>query len=113
MVSLQTFAYRNPRVALQLPLSFQTEGFSILGETLNLSETGLYARLEQPVLTGTRGRLRLVVESCSVEIDAEVLHAELWNVRFCFSFASEAEHNFIATLVKVMSRTLRQPAAFH
>ena len=88
-----------------LPLEFVVQGIPVRGRSRDLSEKGLFAFLEEPVLAGTQGRVRLQIESCSVEIAAEVAYAELREVGLRFEFRSTAEQAFVQMLVKVVSRT--------
>lgn len=105
IVAVQSFAYRSPRFALSLPLEFLVEGTSIPGRCRDLSEQGISVLLQQPVLPGTRGRVRLRIESCCVEVAAQVAYAELYEAGLHFTFGSLAEQAFVEMLVKVVARS--------
>ena len=47
-----------------------------------------------------------MIETCVIELEAEVTYAELFEAGLRFRFASRAEKNFVETLVKVMSRNI-------
>ena len=105
MVDVQPFAYRVPRFPLRLPVEFRIEDACLLGFTKDLSDKGVLVQLQEPVLPGTLGRVRLQIHTCSIEVEAEVAYAELGEAGLRFRFASPAEQGFVETLVKLVSRT--------
>lgn len=106
MLDLHAYAYRVPRIPLQMPVEFWSEGSSISGVSRDLSDTGLHVRLAVPVMPGRSGQLRLRLDACSIEIKVEVAHSELLDAGLRFCFSSAAEEHFIKTLVRVLSRGL-------
>lgn len=104
MLDVHAFAYRAPRFALTLPVEFCVGAFPIPGHTRDLSEKGLLVRLSEPVVTGTVGRVRLRIDSCVIELAAEVAYAEFHEAGLRFQFASKAEQHFVETLVRIVSK---------
>lgn len=104
MGAIQAFTYRVPRFTLRLPVSFCSAGAEIRGVSENLSETGLLVTFTEPLLPGSTGRMRLYVEQCWIEMQAEVAYAELFQAGLAFQFATETERRFLQALVKVVSR---------
>lgn len=104
MTDVHAFAYRVPRFRLDLPVEFWVEGSPISGRTCDLSEKGVLVHLCQPVLPGTQGRVRLQIDSCCIELAAEVAYAQLYEAGLHFRFSSQAEQQFVETLVRVVSR---------
>ena len=98
------YAYRVPRFSMQIPLEFWTGGVSIQGFSRDLSDTGLQGRLLVPVVPGARGRLQLRLDTCMVELQAEVVHSDFLDAGLRFCFSSAAEEQFIKTLVRILSR---------
>lgn len=109
VLDVHAFAYRAPRFALTLPLEFCVDDSWISGHTRDLSDQGLLVRLSQPVVTGTLGRVRLRIDSCFIELAAEVAYAELYEAGLKFKFASQAEQHFVETLVRIVSRNKPLP----
>ncbi len=105
------FAYRVPRFAATLPIEFVVEDVTVAGVTQNLSENGLLVRFASPVLRNTVGKLRLMVDTCVIEVEAEVTYAELFEAGLRFRFATPAEEQFIEMLVKVVSRDVSRESA--
>ena len=108
MTAVQAFLYRVPRLALELPIEFCLDGRRVAGRTRNISDTGLLVRLTEFVPPESLGRVRLEFGSCTMEIDAAVVHMELLEVGLHFRFSSVAEQDFIRTLVKVLAMSTRQ-----
>lgn len=108
MADVQAFSYRNPRFTLALPVRFCVEHAAIEGVTCNISEDGLLVRLQEPVLPGTEGRVRLEIERCFLELGARVAYAHLFEIGLKFDFASSEERAFVMMLVRVVSRNLHR-----
>ena len=106
MSELHEYAYRVPRFALQIPVAFCIGEVRISGFSKDLSNEGLQVRLSGPVILGTCGRVRLHLDSCLIEIWAEVVHSDLLDVGLRFRFSSRAEEDFIRTLVKLISKNV-------
>ena len=104
MSEVHAFAYRVPRFAATLPVEFLVGGCPVAGVTENISEQGLLVRFASPVLPETVGKLRLLVETCVIEVEAEVTYAELFEAGLRFRFASQAERTFVEMLVEILSR---------
>ncbi len=104
--NLHAYTYRVPRFSLQVPVEFLVEEASIPGFSVDFSETGLQVRLARPVTPGGLGRLRLRLDGCMIEIEAEAVHCQLLDVGFRFRFSSAAEEQFIRILVKVLSKSV-------
>lgn len=102
MVEIHAFAYRTPRLSLEHSIEFCVAGTPIPGWTRDVSETGLLVRFPEPVLPGTKGSVRWRFGGCTVEIEASVVHSEFIEAGLEFSFASEAERQFVHTLVKLL-----------
>ena len=110
--TVQTFSYRLPRFKLQLPCDFFAEHGEVEGQTSDMSDDGLGVLFRHPVLAGTQGRLRLKLDSCWFEADAEVVHAEFCSAGLRFRFASEAERRFLQSILRLAARSqerLRRP----
>lgn len=107
MVEVQAFAYRAPRLSLELPLEFVTASGALRGRSEDLSDTGLLVLLEEPVLTGTQGRVRLRIGALDLEFAAVVAHSELFQAGLSFCFASDRERDFMRTIVRMLVRGRR------
>ena len=101
---VQAFAYRVPRFAVTLPVEFLVKDGAVAGVTKNISERGLLVQFASPVLPETTGTLRLMIDTCAIEVEAEVTYAELFEAGLRFCFASQAEQRFVQMLVKVVAR---------
>ena len=107
MAEIHSFAYRMPRISLDHDMQFVVDGIPIHGRTRDVSDTGLLTRLDAVVVPGARGSIRWKFGGCTVEIDAQVEHANFLEVGLSFQFTSEPERQFVRTLVKVLSKQLR------
>ncbi len=92
------------RLAIALPVEFVVEGASFAGYTRDLSASGVLVRFSQPVLTDVAGKVRLRLDTCVMEFDAKVAHREFLDTGLIFRFGSEAERQFIETVVKLLSK---------
>ncbi len=108
MSEVHAFTYRMPRLSLDHAIEFCVAGVPVMGRTRDVSDSGLLVRLSEPVLPGTAGRVRWRFGSCTIELEASVAYSDFLDAGLAFHFASEAERQFIQTMVKVLSKGLKR-----
>lgn len=101
----QSFNYRAPRVPTRFPVQFRTGEDTLTGWTLNVSDQGLMVQFLEPVQCGTKGRTRLTVGHCTLEINTHVVHTEGFCAGLHFDFAAEKERAFFQAVLEVIART--------
>lgn len=67
---------RPARFNLEVPLCFKTGDDQIIGQTLNVSESGLLVRFPVPLDIWVVGQISLTVGEYYIEIDARVARAQ-------------------------------------
>lgn len=104
MHEVQAYAYRVPRLPFELPVEYFAGGKWISGHTRDVSDTGVLVRLAEPVFSHTNGKVRLRFGTCTVEIEVRVAYTEFLEAGLSFCFGSEAERQFVQTLVRVLAK---------
>ena len=102
---MHRYTYRDPRLAACLAVQFVTQYGVLSGWTRDLSEKGLQVDLNEPVLLGTMGKVRLHVGHCSLELEAKVAHTEGFTVGLVFAFLSEQESSFMSAILQVLRKS--------
>lgn len=108
---IHPYAYRNPRVNTDLPVEFVVDDGTLFGSAENVSEHGLLVQFGEPVLPGTKGRVRFRVGRCLLELDAETTHLDGFHAGLVFAFASEAERTLAYALLQVVTRSPQEAAS--
>ena len=93
-----TLINRPPRLDLDIPFNFKVSELLISGRTVNVSESGLLARLELPVELWMVGDLSMTVGAYYIELEARVArtHAEEYGLSFLIN--SESDRRAVSVL---------------
>lgn len=105
---ITSFAYRLPRIEIELPVEFTFGTESLTGHTRNISDTGLLVHFARPLAPETAGTFRLRLGSCFFELQGRITHTECFDAGVRFEFSSDQERVFMRTMIKVLSK-LPQP----
>ena len=108
MSVVSSFSYRVPRFSIELPVEFVMGDTSVFGRSENISDTGLLVQLSQPVFAGDIGRIHLRMGNMFFALETRVTHTEFLYAGMNFIFSNEQERQFIYTLVRVLSKTIRR-----
>jgi hypothetical protein len=73
---MRTFEYRQPRLMTQYHVDFYVEGDVFHGTCTDVSDGGISARFDGPVLVGSRGEVTLQHNRHSFTMEAVVAHLE-------------------------------------
>lgn len=94
------FHYRLPRFPHRFPLELLQPTSSVGGRCLNLSETGLLAQLEYPVVPGGPCTVRLILPAWTVDLEVELTYTDGCHSGFRFLFQSEQQRQFVRAIVQ-------------
>ena len=108
MSEVHSFSYRGPRLALELPVTFQTQTVQLAGRTKNVSDLGVLVCLDGLLPVHTRGTLRIDFGAGRLELEAIVAYTELFHFGLRFCFPSDAERDFCRTLVRMLTKRMNR-----
>jgi hypothetical protein len=74
--SVRTFEYRQPRMTTHFAVEFFVDGETYCGMCTDVSDGGVRATFERPVLIGSLGKLFLLHPERHFELEAVVAHLE-------------------------------------
>jgi hypothetical protein len=89
--SMRRLAYRKPRMAVGFPVEFVVEGSRFSGFCRDVSDEGLRAEFEDPVIPGSSGLLILRPRTGVLELRAKVAYVEKRQVGLLFLFETSWE----------------------
>lgn len=99
-VGQSCFQYRLPRYSSRFTVELLRPASPVRGRCLNLSETGLLARLEHPVGPDGPCIVRLVLPSWTVDLEVELAYTDGCHSGFRFVFQSEQQRQFVRAIVQ-------------
>ena len=109
MADVHAFTYRAPRLSIELPIELKLGPHSIPGQTRDISDTGMLVQLTEAVCVKSRGSVRLRFGACQFEIDALVVYTGFFEAGLSFCFSSDAESDFVKTLVRLLVKRTQSP----
>ena len=99
---------RSLRYELHFPVEFLAEGRIILGECLNISDSGMLGTFEEPLELWVVGELRLHTGQSSRKLDVRVSRVDGHNAGLLFRHESERDRLFIRSIIEDLIAELRQ-----
>lgn len=93
------YAPRADRLNLSFPLTFSSDGDTLLGSCLNISLSGLFARFIRPPELWITGRVALNTGKGSVSLEARVARVLDREAGFAFILHTDAERETVRDLV--------------
>lgn len=85
----RTLQNRSERYDLNIPIEYLQEGRIVLGRCINISESGLLARFDEPLDLWTTGELRLHAGQRSCKLGARVVRVTQREAGLTFSRRSD------------------------
>ena len=97
--SVRKFEYRPSRTAGGFDFEFIAEGKTISGFCKDLSEEGIRAKLDGPVVVGSFGLVVLRHSGGELELEAQVAYIDKFHVGIVFLFQTAWERTAINNLI--------------
>lgn len=95
---LTTYINRPSRIALDLPFELRVAGVVTGGQTVNVSESGLFARLDVPVELWMVGEISMTVGAYYIELDVRVARTHGDGYGLSFLLDNPNDHRAVRVL---------------
>jgi len=97
--SIRTFVYREPRMATGFNVDFLAGGSPLSGLCRDVSDTGIRAEFDDPLILGDTGLLTLRPPSGVLELRAQIAYIEKRQVGFLFLFETAWERRMTVEFI--------------
>ena len=96
---VRSYEYRPSRIEAGFDVDFRSGDKTIYGLCRNVSNTGIRAVLDGPVMIGSSGLLALRHPTGALQLEAQVAYIENGQAGFVFLFHTDWERNVTATFI--------------
>jgi PilZ domain len=101
--SIRRFVYREPRMATGFPVDFLAGGSLLRGLCRDVSEAGLRAEFDDPLILGDTGLLILRPPTGVLELRAQIAYIEKRQVGLFFLFETDWERRMTVEFVAAIA----------
>lgn len=104
--SIRRFVFREPRMTTGFPVDFVTSGSTLRGLCRDVSDTGIRAEFDDPLIVGGSGLLILRPPAGVLELRAQVAYIEKRQVGLLFLFETPWERRMTIEFILAIANDL-------